>query len=220
MLSTLLFIGAYFSYEKFKLEKNNYIYTSTYISGVNLSGANMFFMNYTGYELTDFFDFQKINLQIIRDYKSQEICKGIFSDRIFKIPITVLPSFTVSHQRVSYEITSDDKVAGKNCLKDIDRYIKNEDEYAFLILNEVKKYGIKFYNSDGSINYDLSNRMDDIYSRIVFYKKISENSYETYPAKYSLSLSLLIICLFISSLVVYNKIILNYFKKLIFELRK
>ena len=220
LISALLFLVTYFGYEKFKFEKNNFIHTSTYISGTNLSGANMFFLNYTGYSITHFFDFEKVNSAILRDYKSQVICKGIFSDKIFKLPITIIPTFTDSQQRVTYEITSDNKETGASCIKDIDRYINNENQYALLILNEVKKYGIKYYNTDGSINYDLSNRVDDVYSRITFFKKLNENSYEITSGKYSLGISLLIICLFISMLIVYYKTILNYIKRFIVELKK
>ena len=43
ILSSIIFSISYVGYYKFKIEKNSYIHSSTYVAGVNLSAANLFF---------------------------------------------------------------------------------------------------------------------------------------------------------------------------------
>ena len=220
ILTVLIFVGSSFTYKNFKIEKNNFIHTSTYIAGGSLTGANLYFINSTQYRMSDFFEFQKINLDILRDYKSQKICVGIFSNKIFKLPISIKSDTTSSFVRVSYEITSDDFEKGKNCINDIHMYIERENQYAVQLLMSVQNLGLNFYNSDGGINYDQVNKMKKVMENIIFYKKIDENYYEPTAQKYSLNINLLIISIFISIILVYYKSIYNLLIKLAVELKQ
>lgn len=220
VLSVLIFATSSFTYKYFKIEKNNYIHTSTYIAGGSLEGANLYFMNNTEYEMTDFFEFQKINLDILRDYKSQKICVGIFSNKIFKLPITIKSDTTSSFDRVSYEITSDNFEKGENCINDIHMYIERENEYAKQLLLSIQDFGINYYHRDGKINQDQVNKMKKVMKNIIFYKKVDESNYEPAPQKYSLNINLLIISIFLSIILVYYKSIYNFVKKLVFDLKQ
>ena len=175
IISSIIFSISYVSYYKFKIEKNSYIHSSTYVAGVSLSAANLFFNSQTEYNIYDFFDFQKINSSILRDYKSQKICKNIFSDKIFKLPITITSNSTASFTRVTYEITSDNRETGKNCLNDIHEYVLNEDKYAKTLIVNLKDIGFNYYRSDGSLNTELKNTIINVLPKIVFFKKIDES---------------------------------------------
>tara|TARA_B100001564_G_C20537385_1_gene622684 strand:+ start:49 stop:741 length:693 start_codon:yes stop_codon:yes gene_type:complete len=220
ILTVLIFGGSSFTYKNFKIEKNNYIHTSTYIAGGNLAGANLYFMNNTQYNMTDFFEFQKINLDILRDYKSQKICVGIFSSKIFKLPITIKSDTTSSFDRVSYEITSDNFEKGEKCINDIHMYIERENEYATQLLLSIKDLGLNYYHRDGTINQEQTNKMKKVMKNVIFYKKIDESNYEPAPQKYSLNINLLIISIFLSIILVYYKSIYNFVKKLVFDLKQ
>ena len=219
-LSSIIFSISYVGYYKFKIEKNSYIHSSTYVAGVNLSAANLFFNSQTEYNIYDFFDFQKINSSILRDYKSQKICKNIFSDKIFKLPITITSNSTASFTRVTYEITSDNRETGKNCLDDIHEYVLNEDKYAKTLIVNLKDIGFNYYKADGSLNTELKSSIISVLPKIVFFKKIDESSYETTPQKISITLNLFIISIFISILIVYFRVLFKYLKSLILELKK
>ena len=220
IISSIIFGISYVGYYKFKIEKNSYIHSSSYIAGVNLSAANLFFNSQTEYQIYDFFDFQKINSAILRDYKSQKICKNIFSEKIFKLPITITLNSTAAFTRVNYEITSDNRETGKKCINDIHEYILYEDKNAKTLIENLKDIGFNYYKADGSLNTELRNSIVSILPKIVFYKKIDESSYETQPQKISVSLNLFLISIFISILIVYYRAIFIYLKSLISELKK
>jgi len=220
IISSMIFGISYIGYYKFKIEKNSYIHSSSYIAGVNLSAANLFFNSQTEYQIYDFFDFQKINSAILRDYKSQKICKNIFSDKIFKLPITITSNSTGSFTRVTYEITSDNRETGKNCLDNIHEYVLNEDKYAKTLIENLKDIGFNYYRDDGSLNSQLRSSIVSVLPKIVFFKKIDESSYETQPQKISITLNLFIISIFISFLIIFYRSLFNYLKSLISELKK
>lgn len=220
IISSIIFGISYVGYYNLKIERNSYIHSSSYIAGVNLSAANLYFNSQTEYQIYDFFDFQKINSAILRDYKSQKICKNIFSDKIFKLPITITSNSTASFTRVTYEITSDNRETGKNCLDNIHEYVLNEDKYAKALIENLKDFGFNYYMGDGSINGGLKSSIISILPKIVFFKKIDESSYETKPQKISVTLNLFIISIFISTLIVFYKVLLIYLKSLISELKK
>lgn len=218
ILTALIFGTSSFAYKNFKVERNNYIHTSTYISGGSIAGANLYFMNNTEYKIDDFFEFQKINLDILRDYKSQKICVGIFSNKIFKLPITIKQDTTASFYRVTYEITSDNFEKGKNCLDDIEGYIKQGNEYANQLLSFIQDFGLDYYYADGRTNYEKIEKMKNIMNNVMFYKKIDETNYEPTPQNYSLNINILIISIFLSIIIVFYRAIYNFITKLVKDL--
>ena len=91
ILTGILTLLSFFSYTFFKVERNNYIHSLSYISGESIAASNIYFFRRINVEFEKFFDFEKINEDILKDYWDQKICQGIFSDKIFKIPMTVVP---------------------------------------------------------------------------------------------------------------------------------
>ncbi len=219
-LSGILTLLSFFSYNFFKVERNNYIHSASYISGESIAASNIYFFERINVAFEIFFDFEKINEDILKDYWDQKICQGIFSDKIFKIPMTVVPFKTAGYTKVTFEITSDDLEIGNNCIKDIHSYVLMENSRAENLLNDLLEYGIETINTDGSINYELQEKINKASSEILFFQKVNESYYKTKPANRSVLLNLFIISLIISISIVYLRKIKEFLKKLSLELKK
>tara|TARA_Y100000590_G_scaffold465387_1_gene637602 strand:- start:463 stop:1155 length:693 start_codon:yes stop_codon:yes gene_type:complete len=219
-LLTLIFsVAGNLYYMKFK-KYSNHVHNITFVAGSSLTGANMFFVNNTDYKLSYFFDFHQINSSVLRLYKSQKMCKGIFSDRIFKLPITIVPEFSEFFQRVTYEVTSANEKIGQNCIDDIIDYIALQEKQARLILNEIKNFDLSFYTADGNINYDLSDKIMSIIDTVTFYKIVDQGKRMVQPNVTSINFSVIIISLFISILLSYFRNIFFILKSLFSEIKK
>ena len=220
ILTGILTLLSFFSYTFFKVERNNYIHSLSYISGESIAASNIYFFRRINVEFEKFFDFEKINEDILKDYWDQKICQGIFSDKIFKIPMTVVPFKTAGYTKVTFEITSDKLEIGNNCIKDIHEYVLMENNKAENLLNDLLEYGIESNNPDGSINYELREKLNKASSEILFFKKVNESFYKTEPKKRAILLNLFIISLIISISIVYLRKIKEFLKKLSLELKK
>ena len=91
-------------------------------TNIEKTGANLFFFN-NMYDMDVFFNFETINKTIVDSYMSQEICNEIFSERIFKIPLTIIPFNSPGLKKITYELTAETMEIGTKCMNDIKKII-------------------------------------------------------------------------------------------------
>lgn len=226
ILLTLMISGiSYFIYVFTNIEKNHYIFKQTYISGSNISGANLFFFN-NMYDMNIFFNFEKINKTIVDSYMSQEICRGILSDRIFKIPLTIIPFNTPGFIRITYELTAETMEIGTKCMNDIKKIIEKEEKRARSLVEEVMELEKINLTNSVLINEEEQVRLRNFENLIsasknINFYEISENSsYKTEARRSSLVLNIFIISFSLVFSFLYRKEIFIFTKNILSEIKK
>ena len=178
------------------------------------------------YDMDVFFNFETINKTIVDSYMSQEICNEIFSERIFKIPLTIIPFNSPGLKKITYELTAETMEIGTKCMNDIKKIIEKEEKRARDLIEEVMNFEKNNIVDQFRMSETLKERIINFEALIAASKKvefyeISENSsYKTEARKSSLIFNIFIISFSIVFSFLYRKEIFLFVKNILSEIKK